>query len=231
MWRWECIKLRHHCGLGLCFQWIKRGPRQAPVKRSFPLSSWAGSKWPVTSRRTSCSEGRWEGWHLLSLYRIISWLQLLHTVAAAGPVQENILTVNQVLGTRKEMPQHRKGSRRNEVCHVCQWEMGWEKGSRWQHCVRRQSHPESWSKGTRWSPGWLLKRSCGSYQNLHNMERKSSVFSYYTHLCLLVQKLQLCVSSLSDRPAWRRKRHFDPWWNTPVTENEVRTVMLSQQAY
>lgn len=35
MWRWECIKLRHRCGLGLCFQWIKRGPRQGPVKRSF----------------------------------------------------------------------------------------------------------------------------------------------------------------------------------------------------
>lgn len=44
MSHWECIKLRHHCGLGLFFQWVKRGPQKVTVKRSFPSPSWAGSK-------------------------------------------------------------------------------------------------------------------------------------------------------------------------------------------
>lgn len=35
MSHWQCIKLRHCCGLGLCFQWVKRGPRKVTVKRSF----------------------------------------------------------------------------------------------------------------------------------------------------------------------------------------------------
>lgn len=35
MSHWECIKLRHHCGLGLFFQWVKRGPQKVIVNAPF----------------------------------------------------------------------------------------------------------------------------------------------------------------------------------------------------
>lgn len=97
------------------------------------------------------------------------------------------------------------------------WETGWEKGSRRWPCPRKATLRAAAKAHT----GHRAKRSCSLYQHIHNKERKSGVFSYHTHLRLLVQKLQLCVSSLGDGPAWRRWRHFDPWWNTPVTENNV----------
>lgn len=98
MWPWESVKLRHYLWAGPL-----RGPGKVARGSVFPSSFWAGSKWSTISRRTFCWGGRSEGWRLLSLYQIISWLQRPHIGAAAGPVQKNILIVNQVCGLRKDV--------------------------------------------------------------------------------------------------------------------------------
>ena len=54
LWSGGDIRLRQLCGLGLCFQEVKKDLQKGCHWALLSPSFWAGSKCSVTSHRTSC---------------------------------------------------------------------------------------------------------------------------------------------------------------------------------